>query len=86
MSYLDGNPQRREREKAKMLDPLSWPMWPWLPLKRQVDGRIEFGAMYADDTDDGKPVRVFVRAGREVGREDQFPDHDGLLDAGWVVD
>jgi hypothetical protein len=79
----------RTEHRTMMLDPRRWPYWPWLPVKHITRDVAEFGAIYADDTDEGKPVRVFMRnmgTAPPEERERTFLDVDGVLDAGWRVD
>lgn len=69
---------------TKMLaDPIRWPQWPWLPMKRRGDS-LEVGRVYADDTSPDEPVRLFKGAlGASI---ETFPNHAALVAAGWIVD
>lgn len=70
-------------DREMLLSPLTWPAWPWLPMKRSKGhGWPDFGRVYADDTTAGEPVRLFDGAGEPAS----YKDVDALLDDGWRVD
>lgn len=81
--------QELARERERMLSPMLWPMWPWLPVKRRGQEGIECGRIWADDTIEGQPVTVY-RWPDEAPPEDRiikkYTDVDAVLDDGWVID
>jgi hypothetical protein len=81
----------REAERQMMLDPMRWPCWPWLPVKRysETPGQPpDCALIYADDTVDGQPVTLFEHPykTKRPDRLETFANVDAMLDAGWVVD
>lgn len=78
----------RAEDREMMLTPLRWPRWPWLPVKQpQADGSWpNIGSIYADDTEEGKPVTVRFDPKLNPNEPKTYPDVDALLDDGWVVD
>lgn len=86
--------QRKDEDLRLMSDPKTWPQWPFLPLKRHVNGKHEVGVLYADAID-GKPMTfmpgqnlfaLFDRDPQQLinGAVKKSPQE--LLDDGWEVD
>lgn len=86
-----------EPDDQKMMEtPRHWPKWPFLPLKRFTNGRMESAVLYAT-AQDGKPV-VFVKVNLfgikdEVASKpiSEWPGYREVTPAeivaeGWVVD
>lgn len=83
-----------ERSLRFMQDPMKWP-YMWLPLKRRrADGAFPDLAIMLGDG----PIIYHVnpykmgelepaeqKKALDVGRE-EFPDYEGIVDAGWRVD
>ena len=83
-------------------DPLRWPCWPVLPMKRARDGRHELGLVTADyphvlirvglfEADPTKLVLHQLSNDGKVLREGKdittaYTDVQALLDDGWIVD
>lgn len=79
-------------DKAMILAPDEWPMYPFLPLKRREDGQnVEWGYLVDQGYEDGVdgPREVMVRGAKiddPIKRRDYFTTVDELLAAGWIVD
>jgi len=92
--------QRRAEDLRTMSDPIRWPRWPLLPVKRpNPEGGIPIcGVMFAGDraryaSTVFEKVNLFgSKAGQSyaqflaTGIERAYPDLAALLDAGWEVD
>lgn len=79
----------REEERDMMLSPLRWPLWPWLPIKQEPKSRgmlPKIARIYADDTNEGKPITVRFDPKLNPEENKIYRDVDALLDDGWVVD
>lgn len=69
-----------------MANPGLWPNWPFLPLKRYVDGGLETCYML-DAT--GKALSVFhgnMFEAKKEDREQVYPDLRAIQADGWIVD
>ena len=71
----------------------AWPRWPWLPLKRYVNGGMpDLGALHADYAIDCKPRVYFINvfgASWFPHPKDEFKEYDNLeamIADGWIVD
>ena len=84
--------QRRQQDVQHMLDRQHWPKWPWLPLKRWVDGQMETAVLHADEPEvDPRIHFINVFAIRTYFptpdmRTEQFANLRAIVDAGWMVD
>lgn len=84
--------ERREQDVRKMLSRNDWPRWPWLPLKRWVDGNMETAVLHADEPEVSPRIHhtnVFaVRTYFPTPemRTTQFANLRAIVDAGWMVD
>lgn len=97
---LEGEQARREARRIREVS--GWSLWPWLAVKRDVDGETaaRFGAINAGDVEGGE-VRVFdvtldtLRAADTPTGTAQDPPFavaavyasvEAMLDAGWMCD
>lgn len=80
----------REDEMAFMKDPMQWPRWPFLPVKRRhSNGAVQVGLML--EVGDGVPPTVYQCSMYQLNdlknaEKIVYLDFEGLLDDGWVVD
>ena len=97
---LEGEQARREARRIREVS--AWPQWPWLAVKRQVDGETaaHFGAINAGDLEAGE-LRVFdvtldtpraVDTPTGTAQDPPFAvaavytSVEAMLDAGWMCD
>jgi hypothetical protein len=97
---LEGELARREARRIREVS--GWPQWPWLAVKRHVDGETaaHFGVITAGDVKAGE-MRVFdvtldaLRAADTPTGTTQDPAFavaavyasvEAMLDAGWMGD
>jgi hypothetical protein len=88
----------RQRSLALIVEPVRWPLWPLLPLRRVISSGVELGLLYdARGAQDlyGYSATVFLTNMFEMPDDDaeflNLPRHvydsfEELLDAGWRVD
>ena len=51
------------KEAGRIRELMTWPYWPWLPIKRRHEGMIQLGVIYADHVDlpnDSEPNGALV--------------------------
>jgi len=84
----------RKKDKAMMQNPRDWPLWPFLPVKREQPDSIEYevGVMIAQK---GKETTVYLvnywaladkTAKLSEAKTIEYKNIDELLDDGWIVD
>lgn len=77
------------RDIEMMKNPLNWPRWPWLPLKRCTrpeDGQWdEFGVIYADVDD--RPIVVTILFNNDLSdKKCKYDSFEAVAADGWHVD
>lgn len=81
-----------DRDVEMMLNPLRWPRWPWLPVKRYLGGRMECGLLYADDSTEVILGNLYaLEPGLKTLAErglasKKYESVDALVADGWEVD
>jgi hypothetical protein len=73
----------RERSLAFMANSDAWPVWPYLPLDRTVNGKKELGYLMA-----GEPTRVYlgnVFAAQPTDPYNSYENLTAIVNAGWRV-
>ena len=81
----------REKDIRMMSNPIDWPRWPRLPVKRsdpKFAGQVEVGIMMAME---GQLTTVWIttlfsEVDPETTPKIVYTDHDAVADDGWVVD
>lgn len=81
-------PEQRDREKRMMNNPLDWPMWPYLPLKRINTHEPSCGYILAQH---GRETTVYLANIFDRGWKGpidfkEYESFDAIIDDGWVVD
>lgn len=82
----------RKRDKEMMTDSSRWPKFPYLPLIRRKNGKMECGVLVHDPVD--KNVSPTVLLANLYSTDDEkkkcdllsYQDFDCLLADGWMVD
>lgn len=81
------DPELVEQSTKLIEDPNAWGMWPILPMKRVIDGRLETGYLYGDPV---KPIKLFkgnlYTANPSTDPVEEFADAKAMTLAGWMVD
>lgn len=84
-------------DKAMMSSPDRWPRWPWLPMKRHVNGHsdLDLGLLHADAFPD-QPCKIYkgnLFEGKlhyfplaDQAFWSEYPNFDAVLADGWIVD
>ncbi len=77
-----------DRHRSMMLDPERWPAWPFLPLKRYVEGAGLDVAVLAAAPRDGRTVAFAVgnMFDRTTVERVEKRTVESVLADGWVVD
>ena len=85
----------RERNLNMMKSPDDWPVWPYLPLKRKVEGRPPLISFLYYDDEDG-PYPILYGCSIYAVQDNDPPLHlcprtgydsfEAILDEGWEVD
>ncbi|MGO9137240.1 MAG: hypothetical protein ACLP9S_04565 [Syntrophales bacterium] len=79
-------------DKEMMTDPSKWPKFPYLPLLRRKNGKMECGVLVYDSVDkEVKPVVLLANIHSSDDEKKQsdllsYESFDYLLDDGWEVD
>jgi hypothetical protein len=97
MNDMTRRNERRARDAKQMSDPLLWPYWPWLPIKRHIaaDSAPQCAVMHADETgQNNRSVPIYTTYMFTI--KSFFPTSDmprttyasldELQNDGWVVD
>lgn len=86
--------ERRALDLKRMQAPGNWPKWPWLPMKRNVDGDLQCAVFHADDTDPkAQPKLYFINMfqivtyfpTREMTSQ-QYESIGAIIEDGWKID
>jgi len=79
-----------------MKNPASWPVWPYLPVKKSKEGPgLPVLGIMMENPQDHVPCKVWITNLYDIRQPhfswddvttEEFQDFEGLTDAGWTVD